>query len=94
VTLGENERVMGPTCPLIFFWSLKKGTRAFNFRSNEPSCDILGPHDHSWEKNNKETKQTNEHASMIFFLTKNTNVRIFVGKSLKLLQQGSMIRWI
>ena len=28
---------------LQFFWSLRKGTRTFHFRQNEPSCDILGP---------------------------------------------------
>ena len=27
------------------FWSLKKGARAFNFRSNESSPGILGPLD-------------------------------------------------
>ena len=25
------------------FWLLKKGIKTFNFRPNEPSCDILGP---------------------------------------------------
>ena len=31
VTLGKNERGSGPRCPPVF-WSLKKGTRTFNFR--------------------------------------------------------------
>ena len=33
--------------------SLEKGTRAFNFRYNEPSCDILGPlgrYGYLWKK--------------------------------------------
>ena len=74
--LGKNERE-GPRCPLIFFWSLKKGTRTFHFRSNEPSRKILGTlgrYDHPWEKENKKTnKQTNKHASVICLLAKNTN---------------------
>ena len=32
----------GGQVDLQFFGSLKKGTRTFNFRSNEPSHDILG----------------------------------------------------
>ena len=43
------------------FWSVKKGTRTFNFRSNEPSHDNLGPlgrYDHPWEKKTKTKKQT------------------------------------
>ena len=31
LTLGKNERGRGPRCPPIF-WSLKTGTRTFNFR--------------------------------------------------------------
>jgi len=47
---------------LQFLWSLKKGTRTFHFRQNEPSCDILGPLgrcDDPWgkEKKNKKTKK-------------------------------------
>ena len=49
---------------LQFFWSLKKGTRTFYFRSNEPSRKILGPlgrYNHPWEKEkNKKQKQTNK----------------------------------
>ena len=48
---------------LQFFGSLKKGTRTFNFRWNEPSCDILGPlgrYDHP-EKNKQKNKQINMH---------------------------------
>ena len=43
------------------FWSLKKGTRTFNFRQNEPFRNILGPlgrYDHPWGK--KKQKQTNK----------------------------------
>ena len=53
--------------PSNFFSSLKKGTRTFHFRYNEPSCDILGPlgrYDVPWEKEkrkkNKNKKQTNK----------------------------------
>ena len=52
MTLGKYERGRGPRCPQIF-WSLKNGTRTFNFRYNEPSRKILGPlsrYDHPWEK--------------------------------------------
>ena len=48
---------------LQFFWSLKKGTRTFHFRSNEPSCNILGPlgrYDHPWKKTTT-NKQINTH---------------------------------
>jgi len=69
---------------LQFFWSLKKGTRTFQFRYNEPSCDILGPlgrYDDPWVKN----KQTNKHAPVICLLAKNTKFHIFVDRSLKIL---------
>ena len=84
---------------LQFFWSLKKGTRTFHFRSNEPSRKILGPlgwYDHPWEKEKKKktNKQTNKHASVICLLAKNTKFYIFVDKSLELLQYGSLISWI
>ena len=50
---------------LQFFWSLKKGTRTFHFRQNEPSCDILGPlgrYDDPWGKEKKKKKkQINTH---------------------------------
>ena len=45
--------VGGGLSALQFFWSLKKGTRTFHFRSIEPSREILGPLgrcDHPWEK--------------------------------------------
>ena len=51
----KNERGRGPSCPPIF-WSLKKGTRTFNFRSNETSHDILGlldRYDRPWGKKTK-----------------------------------------
>ena len=66
------------------FWLLRKGTRTFNFRSNEPFRDILGPlsrYDHPWEKN-----KTNKHASVICLLAKNAKFHIFVDRGLKLLQ--------
>ena len=37
----------------IIFWLLKKYTIIFNFRSNEPSPEILGPlgqYGHPWKK--------------------------------------------
>ena len=46
---------------LQFFWSLKKGTRTFHFRKNEPSCDTLGPlgrYDDPWGK--EEEKKTSK----------------------------------
>jgi hypothetical protein len=52
----KNISVGGGLVALQIFWSLKKGTRTFNFLSNEPSRDILRPldrHDHPWKKNNK-----------------------------------------
>ena len=74
------------------FWSLKKGTRTFHFRYNEPSCDILGAldrYDDPWKKKNK---KKNKHAPVICLLAKNTKFHIFVDRSLKLLQQGFLIR--
>jgi hypothetical protein len=73
----------GGQVALQFFWSLKKGTRTFNFRSNEPSYDILvllDLYDHPWEK--KTNKQTNKHAS-IFLLAKNTKFHIFADRTFK-----------
>ena len=72
---------------LQFFGSLKKGTRTFHFRENEPSCDILAPlgrYDDPWE--NKTKKQTNKHAPVICLLAKNTKFHIFVDRSSKLLR--------
>jgi len=40
---------------LLSVCSLKKGTRTFNFRLNEPFHDILGPVSHPWEKNIQKT---------------------------------------
>ena len=60
-TLEKNERGRGPRCPPIF-WSLKKSTRTFHFRLNEPSCKVLGPlgpYNHPWEKEKK--KKINTH---------------------------------
>ena len=53
VDFGKTISVGGGLAALQFFWSLKKGTRAFHFRQNEPSFDILGPlgrYDDPWEK--------------------------------------------
>ena len=82
---GKKMSMGGGLVALHFFWSLKKGTRTFNFRSNEPSHDILGPlgrYDHPWGKE----KKTNKHASVIFLLAKNGKFHIFVDRSLKPLQ--------
>ena len=89
VDFGKNTSVGGGLDALQFFWSLKKGTRTFHFRLNEPSHDILGRlgwYDHPWEKNNKKNKKTNKHASVICLLAKNAKFHIFVDRSLKLLQ--------
>ena len=43
------------------FWSLKKGTRSFNIRSNDSSPDILGPlgrYDHPEKKEKKDEINT------------------------------------
>jgi len=80
---------MGRGLGALQFLSLKKGTRTFNFRQNEPSRGILGAlgrYDHPWEKT------TNKHASVICLLAKNTKFHVFVERSLKLLQLGSLIR--
>ena len=80
--------------PSKFFGNLKS-TRTFHFRQNEPSCDILGPlgrYDDPWEKLKEKKKQTNKHAPVICLLAKNTKFHIFVDRSLKILQQGSLTR--
>ena len=50
----------GASYPPVF-WSLKKGTRTVDFRSNEPSPDLLGllvRYNHPWEKRIKKKKST------------------------------------
>ena len=52
--------VGGDLGDLRFFWSLKKGTRTYHFRSNESSLKILGPlgrYDRPWEKKQKKTSK-------------------------------------
>ena len=93
---GKKMSLGGGLGALRFFWSLKKGTRTFHFRSNEPSRKILGPlgwYDHPWEKE-KKNEQTNKHASVICLLAKNTKFHIFVDRILELVQCGSLIPWI
>ena len=41
--LGKKWRRRGPSCPPIFFWSLKKYIRTFWFCQNKPSPGVLGP---------------------------------------------------
>ena len=76
----KNERSRGISCPPNF-WSIKNGTRAFNVWLNEPSCDIFGPlgrYYQPWEE------KTNNHASVIFLLAKNTKLHILYIEALKL----------
>ena len=62
--IGGKISVGGGLDALKLFWSLKKGTRIFHFRYNEPSCNILEPlgwYNHPWEKEKKtQKKQTNK----------------------------------
>ena len=85
VDFGKNERGRGPRCPPIF-WSLKKGTRTFNFRSEW----ALSRHSRTtWSIRSplgKKQKKTNKYTPVISLLAKNTKFHIFVDKSLKLLQ--------
>ena len=74
---------------LRIFRPLKKGTGTFHFRSNEPYHKILRPlgrYDHPWEKEKKQKKKTNKHASVICLLAKNTKFHIFVDRSLEHVQ--------
>jgi hypothetical protein len=51
---GKNMSLVGGQVALQFFGSLKRGTRIFNFRLNEPSFDILGlldRYNYPWKKN-------------------------------------------
>ena len=53
------------------------------------SRNILGQpvrYDHPWEKEKKQNKKINKHASVISLLAKNTKFHIFVDRSLKLIQ--------
>ena len=66
VDFGKITSVGGGLGDLQFFGSLKKGTRTFHFRYNEPSRNVLGQlgrYDHPWEKKktNKKNKQINTH---------------------------------
>ena len=73
----------GGLVALWFHRSLKKGPRTFNFRSNEPCPDNLGPlgkYDHPWGKKN----ETNKLLSIIFRLTKSTKFHIFAAISIKI----------
>ena len=67
----EKMSVGGGLGALQFFWSLKKGTRPFKFRYNEPFRDILGPlsrYDHPWGKKNKQkNKQINTYPWYVFW---------------------------
>ena len=54
-----------------------KNTKAFNFRSNEPSPDGIGPlvrYDHPWEKKQSKNNKTSKHTSVIFLLIKKNNI--------------------
>ena len=60
---------------LQYFWLLKKGTRTFSIRLNQPSRDILGSqgqYNHICKK-----IKINKHVSMIFLLAKNTKFQHF-----------------
>ena len=60
-----------------------------------PFRDILGPlsrYDHPWKKK-KKTKKINTHPWFVFW-QKKTKFHISVDRGLKLLQYGSLIRWI
>ena len=51
--LWQKMIVGGGQVALQSFWSLKKGIKTFNFRSNELTCNILGPlgrYDQNWKK--------------------------------------------
>jgi hypothetical protein len=70
---------------ILKFWSDDLGKKwawgPFNFRSNAPSPDLLGPlfwYNHSWKK-----KTTNKHASVICFLAKIAIFHIFADRSFK-----------
>ena len=79
---------------LHFFGHLKRALELL-VSVRKPSRDILGPlsrYDHPWEKNGKTNKKTNQHTSVICLLAKNVKFHIFVDRSLKLLQYGSLIR--
>ena len=50
-------------------WSLKKGTRTFNIRSNEFFPDILGSlgrYDHPWEEKNLKNKHQQSYHHKLF----------------------------
>ena len=66
------------------FWSLKKGNRTFNFRSSEPSPDILGPLVRYTITPGE--KKINKHTTVMFLLAKNTKFHIFADRSFKPLQ--------
>ena len=57
----ESISVGGGLVALQFFSHLKKSTRTFNFHSNEPCHNILGPlgqYNHPWEE---KKRQINTH---------------------------------
>ena len=85
LTLGKKMSVGGGLGALQFFWSLKKGTRTFNFQLEW----ALSQHFRTtWSIRSPlgKKKQTNKHAPVIGLLAKNTKFHIFVDRSLKLLQ--------
>ena len=78
---GKKRGVGGGVVALQSFWSLKKDTRTFHFRSNESSLDLLGPlvpYDQPWKKK----IQTNKHPSVTILLAKKRNFHIFVDRKL------------
>ena len=88
VDFGKNMSVGGGLGAFQFFRSLKKGTRTFHLRKNEPFCEILRPigrYDDPWKKKTTKKTTTNKHAPVICLRAKNTKFHIFVDKSLKFL---------
>ena len=71
--------------PFNLYGHLIKALEFLYFRSNVPSHDVLGQlgrYDHPWVKKKIKTeKQTNKHASVIFFLAKNTKFHVFADRS-------------
>ena len=57
-----------------------------NDRGRGPRCPLISHH--PWKKT------TNKHASVICLLAQNAKFHIFIDWGLKLLRQGSLIRWI
>ena len=88
VDFEEKMGVGGGYLPTNIYSHLKRGLELSIF-DEMSSLPIF--YDHWFNMITPAKNKTNKHASVIFLLAKNANFHIFVHRSLKTLQRGSMV---